>query len=245
MSFLITSVLNCASDRLTISSSLSCIFSGALICSFIGAIFFLSWCTCYIKGQSLRCSLGRGNAGGCAVTLYVGEGPRGSNGASSTLCWISVTPSATHNQIGPLWCWFPSGWACACSRPLWVSPRNSPVRLGVSPAATSTPTGVFTQKFETLFPCARALCFVVCLVPPLFLPFYLWLNVGPWGWLAAAWPAPFHNPLPRWVHQLLSCHESSLPRVPICAPPTGLDECFLFISLVVGLPYSSIFCQFW
>ena len=28
-------------------------------------------------------------------------------------------------------------------------------------------------------------------------------------------------------------------------PPTGLDECFFFNSLVVGLPYSSIFCQFW
>ena len=42
----------------------------------------------------------------------------------------------------------------------------------------------------------------------------------------------------------------ALPRVlsawlPFSAPPNGLDECFLFISLVVGLPYSSIFCQFW
>ena len=53
--------------------------------------------------------------------LYVGEGPRGSNGTHSTLHQISVFHSATHNQIGPLWCWFPSGWACACSRPLWVS----------------------------------------------------------------------------------------------------------------------------
>ena len=38
-------------------------------------------------------------------------------------------------------------------------------------------------------------------------------------------------------------------RLPVSAPPpvppTGLDECFFFISLVVGLPYSSIFCQFW
>ena len=40
VSFLITSVLNCASDRLAIYSPLSCIFSGALICSFIWAIFF-------------------------------------------------------------------------------------------------------------------------------------------------------------------------------------------------------------
>ena len=33
--------------------------------------------------------------------------------------------------------------------------------------------------------------------------------------------------------------------LPISAPPTNLDECFFFISLVVGLPYSSIFCQVW
>ena len=33
-------VLNCASDRLAISSLLSYIVSGALICSFICAIFF-------------------------------------------------------------------------------------------------------------------------------------------------------------------------------------------------------------
>ena len=102
---LITSVLNCASDRLAISSLLSCISCGALICSFIWAFFsFLSVYLLHSKGWSLRCSPGRGNAGRCAVTLYVGEGLRGSNGACSTLCWISVTPSATHNQTGPLWC---------------------------------------------------------------------------------------------------------------------------------------------
>ena len=97
-------------------------------------------------------SPGRGNAGHCAVTLYVGEGPRGSNGSCFILHRISVTSSAPHNQIGPLWCWFPSGWACAHSRPLWVSPTTSPVRLGVSPAAAPTPRGVFNQRFEALFP---------------------------------------------------------------------------------------------
>ena len=29
------------------------------------------------------------------------------------------------------------------------------------------------------------------------------------------------------------------------APPTGLRECFFLNSLVVGLPYSLIFCEFW
>ena len=33
--------------------------------------------------------------------------------------------------------------------------------------------------------------------------------------------------------------------LPISAPPTGLEECFFFNSFIVGLPYSSIFCQFW
>ena len=34
---------------------------------------------------------------------------------------------------------------------------QSPVRLGVSPTATSTSTGVLSQRFEALFPCAGAL----------------------------------------------------------------------------------------
>ena len=165
MSVLKISVLNCASDKLAICSLLSCIFSGALICSFIWAFFFLSQCTCYLKGRSLRCSLGRGKAGCCPVTLYVGEGPRGSNGARFTLLRISIFHSNTHSQTGPLWCWFLSGWACAHSRPLWVSPRTSPVRLGVSPAAAPPPTGVFNQRFEALFPQAGALGCAVCFAP--------------------------------------------------------------------------------
>ena len=130
---------------------------------------------------------------------------------------------------------------------------NSPVRLGVSPATASTPMGVFNQQFEALFPQAGALGCAVCFAPPPFLPVYLCANVGLqglpattlWGLLAAAWPAPFHNPPPCWVRQLPPCHESSPPWLPLSAPPTGLDECLFFISLVVGLPYSSIFCQFW
>ena len=108
---------------------------------------------------------GWGNAGCCAVTLYVGEGPRGSNGARFTLLRISMFHSDTHNQTGPLWCWFPSGWACAHPRPLWVSPMTSPVRLGVSPAAAPTPMGVFNQRFEALFPRAGALGCEFCFAP--------------------------------------------------------------------------------
>ena len=131
----------------------------------LGHFFFLSWRVCYFKGRSLRCSPGRGNAGGCTVTLYVGEGPSGSNGARLTLLRISIFHSDTHNQTGPLWCWFPSKWACAHSRPLWVSPTTSPVRLGVSPAAAPTPAGTFSLRSEALFPWAGALGYVVCFTP--------------------------------------------------------------------------------
>ena len=95
------------------------------------------------------------------------------------------------------------------------------------------------------FPRAGALGCAVCFTPPPFLPVYLCINVGPQGLPAAAWPAPFHNPPPHWVHQPLPCCESSPPWLPISASPTGLDECFFFISLVARLPYSLIFCQFW
>ena len=172
-----------------------------------------------------------------------GRGPIGSNGACSTLCWFSVTPSTTHNQIGPFWSCFLSGWVCVCSRTLWVSPTNSPVRLGVSPTAASTPTGVFNQRFEALFPRAGALGCTVCFDPPRFLPVHPRGNVGSqslpattlWGLLAAAWPDPFHNPPPRWVCQPPLLRVLAV-RLPFSTPPTGLDECFFFISLVVGLP---------
>ena len=55
---------------------------------------------------------------------------------------------------------------------------TSPVRLGVSPAAAPIPTGVFTQRFEALFPGAGALGFAVCFASPPFVLVYLCGNVG-------------------------------------------------------------------
>ena len=140
----------------------------------------------------------------------------------------------------------PSGWACVHSRILWVSPMNCPVRLGVSPTAASTPTGVCSQRFEASFPrwspglrglfCSHA-------VPP-------GLSMCECG---AAGSASYHLvgsaschlacPLPQPATSL-GLPAASLPHV-LSAPPTHLEECFFFISLGVGLPYSSIFCQFW
>ena len=67
----------------------------------------------------------------------------------------------------------------------------------------------------------------VCLTPNLLLLVYPHTNVG--------MPGP---PAPRFCM-------SSPPWLPISAPPTSLDECLFFNSLVVRLPYSLISWQFW
>ena len=202
--------------------------------------------------------------------LYVGEGLRGSNGARSTLHWTPNFHSATRNQTGLLWCWFPSGWACAHPRPLWFSLKTSPVRLGVSPAAAPTPTGVFNQRFEALFLWAGALGYTVCFAPLVFVLVYLCANVG-LGVLPAALPAPFSATLSPalWVYlcecgatgsasgqtacpvcptlrQSWSRHSNASPLHPGCLSLPLLPVWMsVFYFLGVGLPCCSIFCQFW
>ena len=83
---------------------------------------------------------------------------------------INLGPSGADSRVGGL---------VHTLGPVWVSPRNSPVRLGVSPAVSSAPMGVFNQRFEALFPCAGALGCMVCFTPLLFLLVYLCANVGP------------------------------------------------------------------
>ena len=132
------------------------------------------------------------------------------------------------------------------------------MRLGVSPAATPTPMGIFNQRFEALFPRAlepwvvwSALLPAVCLV-------YLCANMGPGATHRSACPVLCHSEssplglparmwgrrvcqwsdcLPCWSHTPPVSvppqqHESSPPRLPVSAAPTGLDECLFFISLV-------------
>ena len=151
------------------------------------------------------------------MTLYVGEGPRGSKGTCSTLYRNSITPSTTHNQIGPLWCWVPSGWSCACPRPLWVSPTTSPVRLRVSPAAVPTPTGSFNQRFEALFPCTGALGCVVCFAPRRSSRF-ICARVWGRGVLPAALPARFSATLSPalWVYLCVNVGPQGATRCSAC-----------------------------
>ena len=100
---LITSVLNSASDRLSMSLSLSS-FSGFLSVLSFGPHFFVSMHLLYCKGWRLRYSPGQGNPPCWVVSLYVGRGQRGNNAACSALTPLLVTSPTTHKQIGPFCC---------------------------------------------------------------------------------------------------------------------------------------------
>ena len=168
---------------------------------------YLSPCACYvIRGGALGIHQGRVTHAAVCYCMW-GRGPRGNNAACLALTLVSVTSLTSHKKIGSFWCWFPGGWVCVHSRTLWVSPMNSPVRLGVSPAV-STPTGVFSQTFEALFPQAGTLGCAVCLAPQLFLLVCPHANV----WPPAPPPCPESSPpscpsppfLPDWVNVSLS-----------------------------------------
>ena len=152
--------------------------------------------------------------------LYVGRGQRGNNAL------LGSQPTFRH---------FPGHWFVPFQVliPRWVGldPIGLSNQLSCEAGSFShhcdTHRFFSVRVFEALFPHAGTLGCTFCLAPHLFLLVYLPTNVGPPGLPAAA----------------LSCVLSTL--LPISTPPTGLDECFLFDSLVVGLPYSLIFWQLW
>ena len=243
MSVLITSVLNCASDRLAISSLLSWIISGALSDLSFGPFFsFLSWRVCYFKGRSLRCSLGQGNAGRCPVTLYMGEGPRGSNGAAplstglqsfTPLPTIKLGPSGAGSRVG--------GLVHA------LGPCGSPQRpllwgwefLLLLPQ----PLRVFSIRgLRLYFPALEPWVTGSALLPAVC-PVYLCSNVGPQGLLVVRLPALFvpHSASlgPATAMRVLSALAARL------RPSYQSGWKFIFYLLGVGFPCRSIFRQFW
>ena len=187
--------------------------------------------------------------------LYVREGPRGSSGARPTLLRTPILHSNTHNQTGHLRRWLPSGRVCAHPRPLWVSPTTSPVRLGVSPAATPTPTGAPNQRSEASFPPAlepwatwsallSAVCPVNCVrmwgrgVPPAALPAPLSTTSSPALSVyvcecGAAGSASGQTacPVGPTLHQSQSRHGNASPLCPACPSlplPVWMNVHFLF-----------------
>ena len=142
-------------------------------------------------------------------------------------------------KLEPSGAGFPSAWAWAHSRPhVGLSVRAStcsPVRLGVSPAAASTPTDVFTHRFEALFPRAGALGCVVCFRSPAVPPSLSVRECGAVGSASGRTACPIRSIVHKSLGLATSLRVLS-GRLPISAPPTGLGECFFFNSLVVGLP---------
>ena len=143
-----------------------------------------------------------------------GRGLRGDNAACLTLCWLSVTSSTTQKQIRSFWCWFPGGWIFVCSRTLWVSPTNYPVRLWVSPTGT-TPTGFFQLE-------------VLRLYFSMLESWVVWSVLFPsccfWFICTQMWDC--------LLHQLQPFHESFLP---ICPSPPLLLVWMNFSSLTPWL----------
>ena len=119
-------------------------------------------------------------------------------------------------------------------------PTTSPVRLGVSPAAAPTPTGIFNQRFEALFPRPGALGYSVCFAPRYSSQFS---ECGAAGSARGQTSCPFRPTLCQsWSRQ---SHGSPLCPGP-CLRPSYRSGCmFLFYLLGVRLPCHSIFCQFW
>ena len=166
------------------------------------------------------------------MTLYVGEGPRGSNGVRSTLHWISVTPSAPHNQIGPSGA---GSWVGGLVHTLGpCGSLQRPLLWGwESLLLLPNPYGRFQSKvwgFISLCwsPGLRSL--LCSTPPPPFILVDLCANGGLQGLLVVRLPAPF-VPHAASLGTATATRVLSAP-VPISAPPTSLDVCFFFIYLV-------------
>ena len=177
----------------------------------------MSWHACFVvRGRAL----GVHQCGATQVTALwhcIWErGLKGNSAICFTLCWFSVTYPATHNQLGPFWCWLQGGWVCVHCRTLWVSPMNSPVRLGVSPDS-STPTGVFSQRLWgfIFWYWNTGLHGQYCspFVPSSLSSCECWTAQSASRCLAPSASCHLAHP----VLQLLPCHESSPPSCP--SPP--------------------------
>ena len=139
-------------------------------------------------------------------------------------CLLDSRPTFSHFPCFPLANWallmlIPGGWVCVCSRTLWVSPTDSPVRLGVSPA-TSTPTGFYSQRcwgfiFPHWIPGLHSLSH-----SPVFPAGLSACKCGT-AWSTSCWltqSSSHCHAHPSYT----SCRESSPPWLPISALPTGL-----------------------
>ena len=118
---------------------------------------------------------GRGRQGAMAPT------PLSTRPQSFTLLpTIKLGPSGAGSRVGGL----------GTPYAPWVSPTTSPVRLGVSPAATQPPRAFSIRGLRLYFPALeRWVTWSASL--PAVCPVYLCANVGPQGLLLVRLPTPF------------------------------------------------------
>ena len=142
-----------------------------------------------------------------------GRGPIGSNGTCSTLWRISG-----HSPRYPQ-----SNWTLLVLLPEWVGLCTFWDPVGLS-NELSCEAGNFSHCCLTPHRCFQSVV---------------------WGFISPGWSPGLCglSPGPPAAASLASCsfaHPASQSTtslgLPAAAPPTGMDECFFFISLVVGLP---------
>ena len=122
---------------------------------------------------------------------------------------------------------FLGGWICVHSRTS-MGLSNEVSCEAASFSHHATPAGFYSQRFLRLYFPALEPWVAGSVSLPSCSSWFIWMQM--WDHL---------------VCQLPPCHTSSPPRLPVSAPPTSLNGCLFFKSLVVGLPYSLIFWQFW
>ena len=167
--------------------------------------------------------------------LYVGErSEREQCHLLSSL--LAFSHFLCHSQVNwALLVLIPCGWVCAHSRTLWVSPAAFLCGCNFLQLLPQPPQVFPVRDLRLYFPAlepwvGRSVLLSRC--SSLFIHMQMW-------------DCPLCQHLPTPVLQQPPWHQSSPPELLISTPPTGLNECFFFNSLVVRLPYSSIFWQFW
>ena len=156
------------------------------------------------------------------------------------LAWLSTgfqsLPPLATSKLGPSGADSPGGWICLCFRTLWVSPVNSPVRLGISPA-TATPTGFYSQRFWG---------FSFLALEPWVAWSVLLPSCSSWFICMQMWDHPVYQPPPcppGPPAAALPCNLSALASH--VHPSYQSGWMFLPNSLGVGLLYSSMLWYLW
>ena len=154
-----------------------------------------------------------------------GRGVRGNNATCSVLCGFQLLPVLPTSKLGPSGAVFWMGWFVYVLRPCWS--LQCTLLWGWEFLLLLQHPQIFTVRgLEVLFPQTGTLGCTVCF-PPQCSSQYICTQM---------WDCP--------LRQLLPCHPSSPPLLPLSTPSASLNECFFFNSLVVRLPYSLIYWQF-